>query len=100
MFHFREETMNHPEPAPETGVPIGAAAGMICTAILAVTYLCFVLLGAFATGWMAQTVFEGGTVTISLAFGFGIMALGLVLTAIYALLANAADTPATGKSGG
>lgn len=77
-----------------SGGQVGAQVGMICTAVLAVAYLCFILLGVFASDWMGQPVMTGGTVPISFAFGFAIMGLGFILTCLYAVIANAADKPA------
>ena len=75
----------------QTESPIGMRLGVLCTAALALAYMAFILLGAFAPGLMAQPVKAGGTMTVAMVLGFGIIALGFVLTCVYAISANAAD---------
>lgn len=78
--------------------PIGMRLGVLCTAALGLSYMGFILLGAFAPGVMAQPVISGGTMTVAMGLGFGVIGLGFVLTCIYAVIANAADTAPRGAS--
>ena len=62
--------------------------GLGLTAILMVFYFGFVGLGAFAPSVLARPLVEGGTVTVAFAYGLFVIALGVVLTGIYVLIAN------------
>lgn len=79
--------------------PVGMRLGILCTAILGLSYMGFILMGAFAPGVMAQPVMSGGTMTVAMGIGFGVIGLGFVLTCIYAVIANAADTDPRDVSG-
>lgn len=84
--------MTHTPPKEENTGPIGPRLGLFCTAILGLSYMIFIALGAFAPSVMARPIQAGGTMTVAMGLGFGIIALGFVLTCIYAAIANAADT--------
>lgn len=69
--------------------PSGSATlGFVATAILAGFYLAFTAVGAFAPAALAMPVRPGGTFTWAFALGLGVIALGFVLTVIYAVAAN------------
>ncbi|MCJ2056191.1 DUF485 domain-containing protein [Methylobacterium sp. J-048] len=73
----------------QAGVRIGRPRlGFALTAILIVFYFGFVGLGAFAPAVLAKPLVDGGTVTVAFAYGLFVIALGVVLTGIYVLIAN------------
>ena len=65
--------------------------GLALTVILVIAYFGFIVLGAFAPAVLAQPLRQGGTVTVAFAYGLAVIALGVVLTGIYVLLANRMD---------
>ncbi|MDQ0507461.1 DUF485 domain-containing protein [Xanthobacter agilis] len=74
----------------------GAALGLLSTAVLAVVYLAFTSLGAFAPELLAAPVRPGGAITWAFALGLGVIGLGFVLTVAYALAANRREKAAEG----
>ena len=73
----------------EAAATIGAPRlGLVLTAVLMIFYFGFIGLGAFAPSVLARPLVPGGTVTIAFAYGLFVIALGIVLTGIYALLVN------------
>lgn len=87
--------MSHPSHNPRSAgrpadaVGIGAVnVGLPLTLLLMVVYGGFILLGTFAPQVLAVPVFKGGTTTWAFAYGLFIIALGVVLTGVYVLLAN------------
>lgn len=69
--------------------PVGAVSiGLPLTLLLMAVYFGFIGLGTFAPALLAVPVFKGGTTTWAFAYGLFIIALGVVLTGIYVLLAN------------
>ena len=79
-------------PAPSSG---NGSSGFVFTAVLAAAYASFVLLSAFAPGLLAQPVARGGIVTWAFAYGFSVMALGVLLTGAYVVHANRNERRAT-----
>lgn len=67
-----------------------AALGLVCTGILALTYLTFTGLAAFAPALLAAPLKVGPGLGLTWAFaaGLGVIGLGFVLTVAYALIAN------------
>jgi uncharacterized membrane protein (DUF485 family) len=63
--------------------------GLPLTIVLMTAYFGFIALGAFAPSWLAVPVFAGGTATWAFAYGVFVIALGVVLTGVYVLIANA-----------
>lgn len=61
--------------------------GWIMTAIMLVAYFSYVLLIAFNKELLAQPISDGVT-SVGIPLGFGIIVLGIVLTAIYVRRAN------------
>lgn len=70
--------------------PIGSAVnvGLPLTLLLMVVYGGFIGLGTFAPSVLAKPVFAGGTVTWAFAYGLFVIALGVMLTGVYVLIAN------------
>lgn len=60
---------------------------LVLTALTLVIYLGFVLLVAFAPGWLGQSL-SGGVTTIGIPLGVGIIAAAFVLTGVYIARAN------------
>ena len=65
--------------------------GVALTAILFVVYYGFISLGVFAPGVLATPIVSGGTVTVAFAYGLFVIALGVALTGLYAVIANQAS---------
>lgn len=76
----------------------GAALGLASTAILALAYLAFTALGAFAPALLAAPVRPGGAVTWAFASGLGVIALGFALTVAYAAVANRRESLSDGRA--
>ncbi|MFG1401620.1 DUF485 domain-containing protein [Xanthobacter sediminis] len=66
----------------------GAGLGLGATAILALAYLAFTALAAFAPALLAAPVTPGGAITWAFVAGLGVIALGFALTVGYAVAAN------------
>lgn len=62
--------------------------GLPLTILMFVVYAGFILLGTFAPAVLAVPVLSGGTTTWAFVYGLFVIALGVVLTGIYVLLAN------------
>ncbi len=87
MSHPSHDPLIAGKPAETAG--IGAVnVGLPLTLLLIVVYGGFILLGTFAPQVLAVPVFKGGTTTWAFAYGIFVIALGVVLTGIYVLLAN------------
>ena len=87
--------MSYPSHDPNpAGKPAKAVAvsnvniGLPLTFILMVVYAGFIGLGTFAPSVLAKPVFAGGTVTWAFAYGLFVIALGVVLSGVYVLIAN------------
>ena len=53
-----------------------------------IVYAGFIGLGTFAPSVLAKPVFVGGTATWAFAYGLFVIALGVVLSGVYVLIAN------------
>lgn len=62
--------------------------GLCYTAVLAIAYGTFLFLSACAPQVLATPVAAGGEMTWAFAFGFAVIALGVLLTWLYAFIAN------------
>lgn len=56
--------------------------------IMLVVYYGFILLIAFAPGWLGTPIHEGTSITRGIPIGIGIIVLSFVLTAVYVIRAN------------
>ncbi|MFC0408697.1 DUF485 domain-containing protein [Roseomonas elaeocarpi] len=65
-----------------------SAFGWTLSAVMLVIYLGFILLVAFAHGVMATPVFAGGTTSLGIVLGLGVIIAAFVLTGIYVARAN------------
>ena len=82
-------------PTPDTSAQ-SLALGVALTAVLVAAYFGFVGLSAFAPAILAKPIAAGGTVTWAFAYGLGVIALGVVLTGLYVVVANRAEARRTG----
>jgi len=62
---------------------------LILTALTLLVYFGFILLIAFAPGWLGQSL-SGGVTTIGIPLGVGVIVAAFVLTGIYVARANTA----------
>lgn len=86
--------MRPPMPTPDERSPrLGAAL----TAVLAAAFFGFLGMSAFAPAILARPITAGGTVTWAFAYGLGVIVLGVALTGLYVLIANAADAGRAGR---
>lgn len=77
------------DPKPAKAVAVSNVnIGLPLTFILMVVYAGFIGLGTFAPSVLARPVFAGGTVTWAFAYGLFVIALGVVLSGVYVLIAN------------
>ncbi|WP_455426081.1 DUF485 domain-containing protein [Dryocola sp. LX212] len=60
----------------------------ILSLIMLVIYVGFILLIAFAPGWLGTPLHAGTTVTRGIPIGIGVIVISFVLTAIYVWRAN------------
>lgn len=60
---------------------------LLLTALTLIIYFGFVLLVAFAPGWLGQSL-SGGVTTIGIPLGVGIIVAAFVLTGVYIARAN------------
>lgn len=90
--------MTNPTISPRLPDAQGAALGLLSTAALAVAYLAFTALGAFAPALLAAPIQAGGAVTWAFASGLGVIALGFVLTVAYAVAANQQEASLAGRA--
>ncbi len=61
---------------------------MLLTLIMLVLYYGFILLIAFAPGWLGTPIYEGTSVTRGIPLGIGLIVMSFILTAIYVVRAN------------
>ena len=87
--------MSYPSQVPNpAGKPAKAVAvsnvniGLPLTFVLMIVYAGFIGLGTFAPSVLATPVFAGGTTTFAFAYGLFVIALGVVLSGVYVLIAN------------
>ncbi len=69
--------------------------GLRLFSIYALCYLGFVLVNAFATDWVEWVPFAG--LNLAILWGFGLIALALVLALVYGFLCNSDDARGTGS---
>ena len=62
--------------------------GLPLTVVLMIVYAGFIGLGTFAPSVLAKPVLVGGTTTWAFAYGLFVIALGVVLSGAYVLIAN------------
>jgi uncharacterized membrane protein (DUF485 family) len=60
---------------------------LILTALILLIYFGFILLIAFAPGWLGQSL-AGGVTTIGIPLGVGVIVSAFVLTGLYVARAN------------
>lgn len=60
----------------------------ILSIIMLVVYISFILLIAFAPGWLGTPLHEGTSVTRGIPIGIGVIVISFVLTGIYVWRAN------------
>lgn len=83
--------MSHPsyDPKPaKVGAVSNVNIGLPLTFVLMIFYAGFIGLGTFAPSVLAKPVFAGGTATWAFAYGLFVIALGVVLSGVYVLIAN------------
>lgn len=56
--------------------------------IMMILYFGFILLIAFAPGWLGTPISEGSSVTRGIPIGVGLIVISFVLTGIYVIRAN------------
>lgn len=56
--------------------------------IMMILYFGFILLIAFASGWLGTPISEGSSVTRGIPIGVGLIVVSFVLTGIYVIRAN------------
>lgn len=61
---------------------------LFLSSIMLVLYVGFILLIAFAPGWLGTPLHEGTNVTRGIPIGVGLIVISFVLTAIYVWRAN------------
>lgn len=61
--------------------------GAMLTAVMLVVYFGYILLVAFARGWLGRTL-AGGATSVGIAVGFGLILLAIALTGFYVWRAN------------
>jgi len=61
---------------------------LLLTLIMLVLYYGFILLIAFAPGWLGTPIYEGTSVTRGIPLGIGLIIVSFILTAIYVIRAN------------
>lgn len=67
-----------------------ARIGMILFAVYGPIYAAFVLISAFAPGWMAQKPLAG--INLAIWYGFGLLGGALLLALVYSWLCRARET--------
>jgi uncharacterized membrane protein (DUF485 family) len=60
----------------------------LLTAIMLVLYFGFILLIAFAPGWLGTPIYAGTSVTRGIPLGIGLIVVSFILTATYVIRAN------------
>ncbi|WP_213993696.1 DUF485 domain-containing protein [Sodalis sp. dw_96] len=61
---------------------------LLLTLIMLVLYYGFILLIAFAPGWLGTPIYQGTSVTRGIPLGIGLIIMSFILTAIYVIRAN------------
>ena len=61
---------------------------ILLSVIMLVLYYGFILLIAFAPGWLGTPIYEGTSVTRGIPLGIGLIIMSFILTAIYVVRAN------------
>lgn len=61
---------------------------LMLTLIMLVVYYGFIMLIAFAPGWLGTPLYAGTSVTRGIPIGVGIILLSFILTAVYVVRAN------------
>lgn len=61
---------------------------VLLTLIMLVVYYGFIMLIAFAPGWLGTPIHAGTSITRGIPIGIGIIVLSFVLTAVYVIRAN------------
>ncbi|MDP3675443.1 MAG: DUF485 domain-containing protein [Novosphingobium sp.] len=72
----------------QTLVRARARLAWVLTAVMLIIFFGFILLVAFARGFLGQPVASGWTMTLGIPIGLGVIVSGIVLTAIYVRRAN------------
>ena len=83
--------MSHPSHDPKRAKASAVSnvnIGLPLTFVLMAVYAGFIGLGTFAPSVLARPVFAGGTTTWAFAYGLFVIALGVVLSGVYVLIAN------------
>jgi len=60
----------------------------LLTAIMLVLYFGFILIIAFAPGWLGTPIYAGTSVTRGIPLGIGLIVVSFILTATYVIRAN------------
>ena len=71
--------------------------GLILFSVYSIFYLGFVLVNAFASSWVEWVPFLG--LNLAILWGFGLIALALVLALVYGFLCSSPAADAPSKSG-
>lgn len=61
---------------------------MTLSSVMLILYVSFILLMAFAPGWLGTPLHQGTHVTIGIPFGIGLIIVSFLLTGIYSWRAN------------
>ncbi|WP_318366841.1 DUF485 domain-containing protein [Enterobacter sp.] len=61
---------------------------VILSLIVLVIYICFIMLIAFAPGWLGTPLHEGTSVTRGIPIGVGVILISFALTGVYVWRAN------------
>ncbi|WP_413727349.1 DUF485 domain-containing protein [Sodalis sp. RH19] len=61
---------------------------VLLSLIMLMIYYGFIMLIAFAPGWLGTPIHEGTSITRGIPIGVGIIILSFVLTAVYVIRAN------------
>ncbi|WP_413736085.1 DUF485 domain-containing protein [Sodalis sp. RH21] len=61
---------------------------MLLSLIMLVLYYGFILLIAFAPGWLGTPLHEGASITRGIPLGIGLIVISFILTAVYVIRAN------------
>lgn len=62
--------------------------GLALTFVMGAAFFGFIGLGAYRPGWMLRPLVAGGVLPLGFAAGLGVIALGVVATAVYVAVAN------------
>lgn len=64
--------------------------GLALTLVMGAAFFGFIGLGAHRPGWMLKPLLAGGALPLGFAVGLGVIALGVLATAVYVAVANRA----------